>query len=254
MPGPIDPLPEIDSPLSRLDPRWKLVGILIAIICVTALRTPQAAALALAGSLLLAWLGRLPRRWCLVRLGTMMLMVAPFMLLLPLLPDGDGPRWQLGPLSVSVRGVQAALALGLKTSSIVLLVLVLLGTAPLADTLKAAQSLRLPGLLIQLAMLTYRYIFVLAAELNRLRVAVRVRGYRNRANLHSYRTVGNLAGTLLVRGYEQGERVGQAMRCRGFDGQFRSLHTFQTQPADVAAFLIVAGVAILLVLGDWFLA
>ena len=102
----------------------------------------------------------------------------------------------------------------------------MLATAPLEVTLKAAHALRVPGLLVQLALLSYRYLFVLGDELARLRVALRVRGYRHRANWHSYRTVGHVAGTLLVRGYERAERVGQAMRCRGFDGRFRSLTEF----------------------------
>ena len=63
-----------------------------------------------------------------------------------------------------------------------------------------------------------------------------MRGYRRRANLHSYRTVGHVTGTLLLRSYEQAERVGHAMRCRGFDGQFRSLANLKTRPADVVWF------------------
>jgi len=118
---------------------------------------------------------------------------------------------------------------------------VLLATAPLDATLKAAHTLRVPGLLVQLGLLTYRYVFVLGSELNRLRIALRVRGYRNRATRHSYRTIGHVAGTLLVRSVEQAERVGQAMRCRGFDGRFRSLTQFRTRAADVAAFLLIVG-------------
>ena len=68
-------------------------------------------------------------------------------------------------------------------------------------------------------------------------MALRVRGYRNRANLHSYRTIGAVTGALLVRGWERGERVGHAMRCRGFDGRFRSLSEFRTTAADVLMFL-----------------
>src|SRR5262249_325713 len=89
--------------------------------------------------------------------------------------------------------------------------------------------------------LTYRYLFLLADELGRLRTALRVRGYRNRPNLHSYRTVGHVAGTLLVRSYERAERVGQAMRCRGFDGRFRSLAAARTRATDVIFFAVVAG-------------
>jgi cobalt/nickel transport system permease protein len=114
-------------------------------------------------------------------------------------------------------------------------------TAPWEVTLKAAHALRVPGLLVQLVALTYRYLHLLVEEVGRLRIALRVRGYRNRASLHSYRTVGHVAGTLLVRSSERAERVGQAMRCRGFDGRFRSLVDFATRPPDVLAFgLIVA--------------
>jgi cobalt/nickel transport system permease protein len=124
---------------------------------------------------------------------------------------------------------------------VVTLVLVGLATAPLEANLKAAHALRVPGFLIHIALLTYRYLFVLAAELGRVRVALRVRGYRNRPNAHSYRTIGQVAGMLLVRGAERAERVGQAMRCRGFDGRFRSLVEFRTVAADVVAFLAVTG-------------
>jgi cobalt/nickel transport system permease protein len=92
---------------------------------------------------------------------------------------------------------------------------------------------------------------VLADELRRLRIALRVRGYRNRASRHSYRTAGHVAGTLLVRGYERAERVGQAMRCRGFDGQFRSLSEFTTHPLDIVAFVLIAAFAVALAVWDW---
>src|SRR5207244_54852 len=149
---------------------------------------------------------------------------------------------------LSYAGLGVAVLLCAKALAIVTLMFVLLATSPLDATLKAAHALHVPGLLIQLAVLTYRYVFVLSDELARLRVALRVRGYRNRANLHSYRTVGHVAGTLLVRGHERGERVGQAMRCRGFDGRFRALNEFQTSSPDVCFFLaLVAAVSGLLV-------
>src|SRR5205085_10442847 len=176
--------------------------------------------------------------------------VAFFTLPLPLLLDGPGPVWEVGPLSASWHGLSVALFVAGKALTVVTLMLVLLASAPLEDTLKAAHALRVPGLLVQLAVLTYRYIFVLAGELAQLRVALRVRGYRNRANRHSYRTVGHVAGALLVRGYERAERVGQAMRCRGFTGRFHSLTAFQTTKSDVAAFVLLVGCAVGLLVWD----
>jgi cobalt/nickel transport system permease protein len=239
----LDALPNLDSPLGRLDPRWKLAAFLLAVVAIVLLQTLAAATGALAGALLLAAVSRLPPRWLLVRLGGMALFLALFTVWLPFLLHDNGLIWKLGPLSVSWHGTRVALRLIVKTIAIVTLMLILLATAPLHVTLQAAYALRMPGLLVHLALLTYRYVFLLADEFSRLRIALRVRGYRNRANLHSYRTIGHVAGTLLVRGAERAERVGQAMRCRGFDGRFRSLAPFQTRLVDLVLFVLVVGSA-----------
>jgi cobalt/nickel transport system permease protein len=250
MPGPIEHLPCPNSPVQRLDPRWKLAAILLAAGTILFLRTWPAAALALAASGLLAAVARLSARWCLQRLGVVLLVLIPFLILLPFVHRGTEPAWPIGPFEVAPEGVLAALVLALKTLALVLLMLTLLASAPLPATFKAAQALHVPGLLVQLADLTYRYVFVLVGELARLRIALRVRGFRSRPDRHTYRTVGHVTGTLLVRGYEQAERVGQAMRCRGFDGRYRCLTAFHTRFADVAAFFLIVGFATALLIGE----
>src|SRR5262249_45193536 len=124
-----------------------------------------------------------------------------------------------------------------KALTLFLLGTVVLVSSPLEATMKAARSLLVPGVLVQLALLSYRYLFVLAEELSRLRIAIRVRGFRTRANWHAWRAAGAAAGTLLVRGQDRAERVAQAMRCRGFDGTFRTLTAFHTRWRDVLAFV-----------------
>jgi cobalt/nickel transport system permease protein len=226
--------------------------LLVLLLAATVLRTLPAAGLALVCTLLLAWVGRLPLRWYLGRLQVLAVLLAFFVIPLPFLMRGDGPAWHLGPLSVSLEGMQLAGLIVCKAWTIVTLVLVILTSAPLDATLKAAHALRVPGLVVQLVLFSYRYLFLLADELARLRIALRVRGYRNRPSWHSYRTVGHVAGTLLVRGYERAERVGQAMRCRGFDGRFRSLVEFRTRWPDVLVFvLLLASAAGLCFLDGW---
>jgi cobalt/nickel transport system permease protein len=240
-------LPVPDAALARLDCRWKIAGLVLAAAVVTLLRGLLPCLAALAGALAFVALARLPPRWVLTRLAAGALFVGLFAAVLPFLPPDQGPAWQVGPVRVSARGLEAAARLGLKALTLMTLMLVLWATAPPAETFKAAHALRVPGLLVQLLGLTYRYVFLLAEELGRLRIALRVRGYRNRPNLHSYRTVGHVAGTLLVRGAERAERVGQALRCRGFDGRFRSLSEPHTGPAEGAFFaLVTAGAAALL--------
>jgi cobalt/nickel transport system permease protein len=236
-------LPTPDSLLRRLDPRWKLAALGLSLVAVALLRTLPASGVALVIALGLVIAGRLPPRWYLARLGATAALLAPFVLTLPfLMPGPEGtPSWH---------GVEVALRLSVKAMTLVTLALVLLVSAPFVDTLKAAHSLRVPGMLVQLFLLTYRYLFLLAEELARLRVALRVRGYRNRATRHCYRTIGHVTGMLLLRSHERGERVSQAMRCRGFDGRFRSLTTFHTAPKDVVFFLLLAAGSVGLVLWD----
>jgi cobalt/nickel transport system permease protein len=233
-----DPIPACDSPLSRLDPRWKLAAFVPLLVLVALLRTLPTAGVACAAVGFLALLARLPWRWYLRRIGTVLLFLAPFLVVLPFLVGGsESPSrscWQ-----PAWPGTRLALLIGSKALALVTLVLILLATAPLPATLKAAHRLGIPGVLVQLFLLTYRYLFLLLEELRRLRIALRVRGHRLRSNRRGYQTVAHVTGTLLVRSHERGERISEAMRCRGFDGRFRALGVFHTRLVDVAAFLLL---------------
>jgi cobalt/nickel transport system permease protein len=244
--------PLADSPLSRIDPRWKLAALVPAAVMVALLRTPPPAAVALAGALLLVYFTRLPWDWVARRLAWTTLFLLLFLVWLPFLPEPSGETLNLGPLRLSITGLERLAAVLLKTLAAVTVFLVILASAPLYDTLKAAQALRVPAILVQLFLLTVRYIFLLAEEFARLRTALRVRGYRNRADVHSWRTVGQVAGTLLVRGHDRAERVNHAMRCRGFDGTYHSLHDFRTRARDLAfAAMTLACAAGLLAWDAW---
>jgi cobalt/nickel transport system permease protein len=266
----LDFFPRADSPIHRLDARWKLAGILLAVVGTALLQTLPAAGTLVSGTavlqallpatgallvaVILLIISRLPARWYLTRIGTVVLFVGFFALFLPfVVPASEAEKWRIDPLVIRLPGLVSALRLLAKATAILTLMLVLLATTPPEATFKAAHSLHMPGLLVQLAMLTVRYTFLFAGELTRMRVALRVRGYRNRVSRHSYRTVGHVAGTLLVRGYERAERVGQAMRCRAFDGRFRSVTEFHTTAADVLFFAILVSATAALVTCDWWL-
>ena len=222
------PPPVTSSPLGRLDARWRLGALLVALVATAVPRGLLSSALALAGALLLAGLAHLPWRWYVARLAVVGVLVALFVVPVPLLAH-------VGPLE----GVRLAGVILCKSLALFTLACVLLVTAPLETTLKAAHALYIPGLLIHLMLLSYRYLFVLGDELARLRIALRVRGFRNRASWHAWTTAGAAAGTLLVRGHDRAERVAHAMRCRGFDGRFRALSEFRTTASDVLALLLV---------------
>jgi cobalt/nickel transport system permease protein len=242
----------VDSPLFRWDSRWKLTALVIAIFCVAGLETLLPLALAALGVILLLVASRVPFAWYSRRLALLLPLLAALFIVLPFVLHDDGPALLLGPVRVSWFGFLAACALTLRALVILSLVLILLTSTPLPSLFKAAHALYIPGFLVQVVSLSYRYLFLIIEEFKRLRIALRLRGFRNRGNLHSYHTIGNVSAILLLRGSERAERVGQAMRCRGFDGHFRCLTEFRTTGADIGLFFLIMVPAVTLVIWDRF--
>jgi cobalt/nickel transport system permease protein len=191
-----------------------------------------------------------PGPWYRARIGLLLLSLVPFVIVVPFVAGGGTVWWEWRFLALTDAGLRLAATLAMKAVALVTLALTLLATAPVHVTLAAAGRLGVPRLFVQLTVLTYRYAFLLLDELNRLRMALRVRGFRNAVSGHAYRTVGQVTGTLLVRGSDRAEGVAHAMRCRGFDGHFRTLTTFRTRPADVLFFALIVGPAAALVAWD----
>ncbi len=238
------------SPLSRWDARWKLAAVLLAAAAVAALRHPAPSAAALAIGVIVLRIGRLGGAWVRVRLAAFALAALPFLLVLPFTLDAAGPGWDVGPVRVSEQGLLVGAAVVFRGVAIGALALALIGTAPVHHTLTAAHRLKVPGLLVLVTLLAYRYAFLLTDELRRLRVALRVRGFRTRANRHGYRTAGHVVGAVLVRGADRADRVSEAMRARGFDGRFHSLTAFRTTAWDAMGFALLTAVMAMLVIWD----
>lgn len=239
-----------DSPLARWDARWKLAALVLAAFSVAALDRLVPSLVALAVGLLLVALARLSWRWVRGRLGLFAFAALPFLVVLPFTLDFGGAGWDVGPVRVSERGLAVGSAIFARCLAIGCLALVLTGTAPLHHTLAAAHKLKVPGLLVLLTGLAYRYAFLLAEEYKRVRVALRTRGFRMKANRHGYRTLGHVTGAVLVRGAERADRVADAMRCRGFDGTFHTTAAFRTALADVVGFSALLVIVTALVAWD----
>lgn len=233
-----------------MDPRLKLVGVALLLVCVATLRHLDAALMSLALCVGLLVTARLPFRWWLDRLAAI---GGFFLLVAVVLPFTAGPRdWDWVVVDVSSKGVLLALVFMAKALSAAALGLFLLGTAPFETTLHAATALRLPGPLVQVLLITWRYVQVMYQTILDFRVALRLRGFRNRVRWRTYRAISGVIGTMLVQGFDHAERVAQAMRCRGYQGKVATLHEFRVRTSDVALFLgllFFGGAALLVDLG-----
>ncbi|MDP2326373.1 MAG: energy-coupling factor transporter transmembrane component T, partial [Gammaproteobacteria bacterium] len=139
-------------------------------------------------------------------------------------------------------------AIWLKANGIVLLLAALLGTIELVDLGHALAHLRVPPKLTHLLLFTVRYLGLMLAEYERLSRAARVRGFAPGLNRHTLRTTGYMVGMILVRSYARGERIRDAMRLRGFQGQFSFRGDMALRLPD-AGFALSALIVLALLLG-----
>jgi cobalt/nickel transport system permease protein len=240
----------VDGWLRHRDPRWKLIAVGAGGIAVASLDRLGPIAVADLLVLILALSTALAPGPLLRRFAPIVGILLVFFGFAVFWPRPDESAWIVGPLRLSPHGaVWLGRVVG-KTFAIVLLIVVLLETTTMSELGRAAVAIHVPRPLVHLFLLSQRYVFLIAEEFGRLRTALRVRGFRSRTSRHGYRTIGHVAGTLLVRSHDRASRVHAAMLCRGFSGQFRSLNVDRTTWADVGLLLLAVSVGIGLVVWD----
>jgi len=118
-------------------------------------------------------------------------------------------------------------------------------TTPLPELMRAARFFRVPPVLVELALIMYRYIFLLLEEGGRIRNAQKARlgftGFRN-----GLRSSSILGGMLVLRTYDRAERSFAAMRCRGYRGVLTAAPPGRLRGRDWA--VLAAGLGFLAIL------
>jgi cobalt/nickel transport system permease protein len=238
----LDPYAHLDSPLHRWDPRYKLAGLFVLIFAFAYVQDLRLLPAIVVITVVIYAASRLPLSFLLTRLRYPGIFLSVVAILLPLF-SGQTILLQLGPLALRQEGLLALLLIVVKFVSILTVSLVLFGTAPFLTTIKAMRALGLPPILADMTLFSYRYLFEVGDDLQSMQQAMRLRGFR--ARRPDGRTVGvlaSLAGSLLVRSYEQSERVYKAMVLRGYGHAPRIHDEFQSRPSD--AVLLLAGLLV----------
>jgi cobalt/nickel transport system permease protein len=234
---------DLASPVHRLDPRAKIVGL--AGITVVAVSTPLPAWPAFVACLValaaIAAVARIGPGLVWSRMKVILPLVVFVAAFVPFVRGG--PALQVGPLSLSEAGL-ATFALVTVKATIGAFSAVLLGaTTSFPDILHGLERLRAPRLLTVIAAFMYRYVFVIVDEARRMRAALAARAYRPRHVAH-VAAIGRLVTALFLRSYERGERVYLAMLARGYSGAMPRLAVLAFRRADV---VFLATLAITLV-------
>ena len=210
------------SLLQGVDPRVRLACAGLFAVCLAPLQTLTACALGLALGCVLLAAARPPLLPLAHRLGAVNIFILFLWCVTPLtMPGPVLAQW--GFFSVTAPGVRLALLVTVKSNAIVCAFLALAASMDAPTAGHALERLGCPPKLVFLFLFTARYIHVLAQEWHTLLVAARLRGFRPRSDLRTYRTLASLLGLLLVRSYDRALRVREAMVLRGFTGHFARL-------------------------------
>jgi len=246
-----EPFTAGNSIIHHVDPRLKIV-FAVMLSCVVAVARSLPTLLAgLATGLLLIALARLDGRAVLKRLAVVFGFMALIWVVLPV--TYPGPLLvEVGPLQVSQTGVALCLKITLKSIAILSILIALVATTTLSAIGSALHCLGVPGKLVYLMVMTYRYIFVIENEYQRLMRAARIRGFQPGTNIHSYKTFAYLTGMIFIRASARAENVYRAMLCRGFKGEFHTLGPVTLYTKNrIFTVLTTAALAVVLGLEVW---
>lgn len=216
------------SLLHRRDPRVKIIVIFTFIAVVATTQSFSTAFTALIFALLLVVTAQLPFPKVAGRLLVVNTFTIFLWLVLPLTYGGSTTVIFAG-VPLSVAGLKISLLISLKTNAIILSILALLSTSTIAAIGYSLQSLGIPNRLSFLILFSYRNINVMYAEYKKLLCAAKMRNFSPQTNMHTYKTYAYLFAMTLVKSWNRGERIHEAMTLRGFDGNFHTLE----QPAMV---------------------
>jgi cobalt/nickel transport system permease protein len=210
-----------NSLLHRLDARIKITGVMSFTMIISLSKCIYTGLTGIFIGVLLIILSRLEPGKVLWRVLIVNGFVVFLWFTLPLTYYGDFFRF--GPFKIYNQGLLLAALITVKTNAIILFFITLLATSSIVELGRGLERLLVPNKFCLLLLFSYRYIFVISQEYQKLARAAKLRCFKPGNNKHTYQTYGYLFGMTLVKSWNRAERVRQAMMLRGFQGRFYTL-------------------------------
>lgn len=209
--------PQDNNAISLISPAARLATAFILGFCAAILQKPDACFASLLAGMLLAVLARCEWRLFLRRLAFVNAFILLLWVMAPL--TAGAPFYaQWGIFGISREGVRLAFLATLKANAIYCVFAALCGSLTATSLAVAMRGLRFPNALTTLFLFMGRAFYILAGEWRALEQAARLRAFRPRPNMHTWRTIGSMLALLLIRAHERAERMREAMLLRGYAG------------------------------------
>ncbi|MEM2912161.1 MAG: cobalt ECF transporter T component CbiQ [Candidatus Bathyarchaeia archaeon] len=243
----------------RLDARVKLVCTVFAIFSVLFLTHWQTATLIFVSCLFLAfYFARSCVKIFLRRLLYPLYIIAVVSVIQPFTYGSTvAMMTPIFSIPIYVEGLRFAVLIFTRCLAAVAILNLLILTTPIMAVMGSLEWFKVPSALLDVALLMYRYIFVISDEAAKIYNAQKSRcGYsRALGYFKKLKNYGTLFGMLFIRSYDRAVKVGNAMISRGYKGETK-LFTFskKTMPSKdlfYGAILILALTSLILI--DWFI-
>jgi cobalt/nickel transport system permease protein len=231
--------------LQRLDARVKLAGILLLIFTAVALHRLSVLAGLLAACVVLAAVSRIPVRILAAQVWIAVLAFTGAIAIPAIFLTSGEVLFRIPVLGwpISYQGLRAAAFLILRAETAATLAALLILCTLWPQLLRALRWFRIPAVLVAIAGMTYRYLFLLAQTAEEMFEAreARLIGVLQPSDRRRLATAS--AGLLLAKSIQLSGEVHLAMQARGFRGDVRLLDDPTPAAKDWIALAAFAGAA-----------
>jgi cobalt/nickel transport system permease protein len=253
--------------LQSLDPRVKLVSMVILIFAVAMTRDIRLLAMVYVLTLVFAWASRielgffLKRVWVFIPIFAGIIMIP---VLFNIFMPGDalvtlatlGPNAHLGPfalppvITITRQGLMMAILFVLRVATCVSAAVLLFLTTPRDLLFKSLRSLKVPKVYVLTLDMCYRYIFLFTDMVRGFYTAKKSRSLKTLPLVEEQKWVGGRVGYTLIKALSMSEKVHGAMVSRGFNGDIKIMHRYSLHRRDYVACVSVIALSIFLMLAS----
>lgn len=175
------------------------------------------------------------------------LFIASVVMLLKLFSTGSDPLFTCNVLGLELVGYRDGLAEGARIASRIagaVTVLAAVGfSTPFTELMAALSWFKVPQVLIDVSLFAWRYLFLLFED-----AQVVYHAQRNRLGYVGYarglRSMGTLAGVLVIKAFDNSQQITTAMLQRGYDGDLPLLRHRPFVGVEVCSCVVFLGIMI----------
>lgn len=238
--------------LQSIDPRVKLITILLLIITISFIHKTEIILGIYALTLVFAYLSKvelfffIKRVWLFIPIFSgMVALPAIFNIFTPGEPlitllqfNRTIHFWifEFTEISITRAGVLGALLFISRVATSVSLIVLLTLTTRWTDVMKSLRTLGVPQIFILVLSMTYQYIFLLIRVVQEMHLAKKSRTIRTNRTGEGIEKeqnwVASRIGTVLMKSYKMSDEIHSAMVSRGFHGEIKSHGTFKIRNID----------------------